>query len=51
MLKHFCADINMLLKKHLKYKIAAFEHNAAANKSLLNITLYKISFNFSTAVF
>jgi len=57
-IQHFIKSVEVFLCKHKcitektlkKCKIAAFKCNAAVNKSLLNITLYKISSSFFTAV-
>ncbi len=56
-IQHFIKNVKAFLYRHKhntertlkKCKIAAFKHNAVANESLLNITLYKVCFSFFTA--
>ncbi len=57
-IQHFIKNVKAFLCKHKcitkktlkKCKITAFKYNVTANESFLNITLYKISFSFFTAV-
>jgi len=56
-IQHFIKSVEVFLCRHKhivektlkKCKIAVFKCNITVNENLLNITLYKISFSFSTA--